>query len=267
MNNLFSLVVPTYNERDNIDALISKVHHTMTLAGQSYELIIVDDNSPDGTAERASELSDQYPVVVLKRSGKLGLASAVTDGWSIAIGDTIGVMDADGSHDHTILPQMIRAVRHGAAEVAIGSRYIPGGGMGNWPLKRQLISRVAIALARPICPVRDLTSGFLVLRSKVIQGIDLASDGFKIGLELLVKGQYEKFCEVPYVFHDRAYGNSKLGQKVIWAYLTQLARLYGDWYRTRPHRQRVCVEDCEALSSLGSRVEPICETLQEKPKV
>ena len=256
LNNLFSLVVPTYNERENIDALVSKVHQTMALAEQPYELIIVDDNSPDGTADRASELAEDYPVVVLKRSGKLGLASAVTDGWSIAVGNTIGVMDADGSHDHTILPQMIRAVTLGTAEVAIGSRYVPGGGMGNWPLKRQLISRFAIALARPICPVRDLTSGFLVLRSEVIQGIDLASDGFKIGLELLVKGNYERFCEIPYVFHDRTYGHSKLGQKVVLAYLTQLGRLYIDWFKTRPNRARVMAEESPSMRFRQSQKSP-----------
>lgn len=233
----FSLVVPTYNERDNIDGLVQDIHAVMS--DHKYELIVVDDNSPDGTADRARELSQEYPVVVLQRAGKLGLASAVVEGWRLARGSVLGVIDADGSHDQTILPQLVEAVSSGTAELAVGSRYIPGGGMGNWPLYRQFISRVAVSLARPICPVHDLTSGFVVVHKKVIENVALDPVGFKIGLEIMIRGQYRTFCEVPYVFTDRAEGASKLGLKVILAYLGQLASLLWDWLSRRPYRVRV----------------------------
>lgn len=237
MSVQFSLVVPTYNERANIDGLVRDIHEAM--AGFSYELIVVDDNSPDGTADRARELSQDFPVVVLQRAGKLGLASAVVDGWRLAKGDVLGVIDADGSHDQRILPDLVSAVLSGQAELAVGSRYIPGGGMGNWPLYRQFISRVAVSMAKPICPINDLTSGYVVLHRKVLENVALDPVGFKIGLEVMMRGHYRTFCEVPYVFSDRARGASKLGSKEILAYLGQLGSLFFDWMESRPRRTRV----------------------------
>ncbi len=237
MSVQFSLVVPTYNERANIDGLVRDIHEAM--AGFSYELIVVDDNSPDGTADRARELSQDFPLVVLQRSGKLGLASAVVDGWRLAQGEALGVIDADGSHDQRILPDLVSAVISGEAELAVGSRYIPGGGMGNWPLYRQFISRVAVSMAKPICPINDLTSGYLVVHRRVLENVALDPVGFKIGLEVMMRGQYRTFCEVPYVFCDRARGASKLGSKEVMAYLGQLGSLFVDWMESRPRRTRV----------------------------
>lgn len=235
----FSLVVPTYKERGNIDHLIKSTHEALEPAGISYELIIVDDNSPDGTADRARELAQDYPVVVHQRAGKLGLATAVMEGWQKAQGHVLGVMDADGSHDQTILPAMVKAVLSQQVELSVGSRYIPGGGVGNWPLKREIISRVAVAMARPICPVADLTSGFFVCDRSVIDQVYLNPIGFKIGLEVIMRGRYKNFVEIPYTFRDRDHGASKLGHKEVLAYLKQLVQLFFHWLPSRPQRHRV----------------------------
>lgn len=236
---LFSLVVPTYNEAGGLEELVSKIHSVLEPKGIHYELIVVDDNSPDGTADLGERLGQDFPVRVLRRSGKLGLSSAVIDGWKIAKGSILGVIDADLSHDPELLPSLIASCSEGAAEVAVGSRYVPGGGMGDWPLFRQIVSRVAVIMGSVICPVKDVTSGYLVLRRTVVEGVRLNPIGFKIGLELLVRGNYRTFTEIPYTFQDRAKGTSKLSFRVIREYLIQLAQLVWFWLTTRPHRQRV----------------------------
>lgn len=234
-----SIVVPTYNESLALEDLFRSIAAVLSQTSIGYEIIIVDDNSPDGTADRAEELARDYPVRVLRRPGKLGLSSAVLDGWKISQGEVLAVTDADLSHDPTVFPSMVASIQQGGAEVAVGSRYISGGGMGNWPLHRQIISRTAVLLGSLICPVRDVTSGFVALRRSVIEGVSLNPIGFKIGLELLVRGRYETFCEIPYVFQDRAKGSSKLGWKEIRNYLVQLGQLIFFWVRNRPRRRRV----------------------------
>lgn len=236
---VLSLVSPTYNEAGGIENLVIAIHRVMEEAKIPYELIIVDDNSPDGTAQMAEQLGQQFPVRVLKRPGKLGLASAVIDGWAMAKGSVFGVIDADLSHDPKLLPWLVRSVTDGQAEVAVGSRYIPGGGMGNWPLYRQLVSRVAIFMGSFICPVKDVTSGYFVLRRGVLDGVNLNPIGFKIGLELLVRGRYRTFTEIPFVFQDRAQGSSKLSLKVIWQYLVQLGQLILHHIKNPQRRTRV----------------------------
>ena len=234
-----SLVAPTYKEAAGLESLVHSVDQALAPSGISYELIIVDDNSPDGTADVAERLGMEFPVRVLRRPGKLGLSSAVIDGWKIAKGSVLGVIDADLSHDPKLLPSMVASVTDGAAEVAVGSRYIPGGGMGNWPWSRRLVSQVAVWMGSLICPVKDVTSGYLVLRKEVIEGVQLNPIGFKIGLELLVRGRYQNFVEIPYTFQDRAKGQSKLSLKVIWQYLVQLGQLITYSLIHRPRRQRV----------------------------
>lgn len=234
-----SICVPTYNESQSLEDLCRAIAGVMRQTPYSYELVIVDDNSPDGTADRARQLANDYPIQVLQRAGKLGLSSAVIDGWKIARGEVLAVTDADLSHDPAVLPTMVASIRDGGADVAVGSRYIPGGGMGDWPLHRQIISRVAVIMGSIICPVRDVTSGFVALRRSVIEGVQLNPIGFKIGLELLVRGRYDTFCEIPYVFMDRAKGSSKLGWKEIRNYLVQLGQLIAFWGKHRPKRRRV----------------------------
>jgi dolichol-phosphate mannosyltransferase len=232
-------VAPTYNEAAGITDLVHKVDQALEPSGINYELIIVDDNSPDGTADLAERLGMEFPVRVLRRPGKLGLSSAVTDGWKIAKGSVLGVIDADLSHDPKLLPSLLASITDGAAEVAVGSRYIPGGGMGNWPLSRQIVSQVAVWMGSVICPVKDVTSGYLLLRKEVLEGVHLNPIGFKIGLEILVRCLYRNFVEIPYTFQDRDKGQSKLSLKVIGQYLVQLGQLIIFSITNRQKRQRV----------------------------
>lgn len=234
-----SIIVPTYNESQSLEDLFRAIDAVMRQTPYKYEVVIVDDNSPDGTADRARQLAQDFPVQVLQRPGKLGLSSAVVDGWKIAKGELLAVTDADLSHDPAVFPSMIASIREGGADVAVGSRYIPGGGLGNWPLYRQIVSRVAVMMGSVICPVRDVTSGFFALRRSVVENVHLNPIGFKIGLELLVRGRYETFCEIPYIFIDRAKGSSKLGWKEIRNYLVQLGQLIAFWGKNRPRRRRV----------------------------
>jgi len=236
---LLSLVIPTYNESRGLESLIGRIFAVLERNALSAEVIVVDDNSPDGTGELAEELARRHPLKVVHRSGKLGLSSAVLDGWAVAEGRVLGVMDADLSHDPEILPDMLASITEGGAEVAVGSRYIPGGGLGNWPWFRRVTSKTAVLMGRPICPVHDVTSGYLMFRRSVIQGVQLDPIGFKIGLEVLVRGRYRTFTEVPYTFTDRAAGKSKFGLHEIRNYLVQLIRLAWHWLGTRPRRERV----------------------------
>lgn len=243
---LLSLVIPTYNESRGLGQLVERVFGVLSRAGVDAELVIVDDNSPDGTGAVAEELAGRFPMKVVHRSGKLGLSSAVIDGWSVASGKILGVMDADLSHDPEILPDMVASLTQGRAEVAVGSRYIPGGGLGNWPWIRRVTSMVAVLMGRAICPANDVTSGYLMFRRSVIEGVELDPIGFKIGLEVLVKGRYRTFTEVPFTFMDRAAGKSKFGGHEIRNYLVQLWRLVRYWLRTRPKRERVPFRRAEA---------------------
>ena len=224
----FSIVVPTYNEAGGIEKLIATLTNVFAQSGLDGEIVVVDDNSPDGTGRLVDALADRYPVRCLHRPGKLGLSSGVIDGWRFARADSeaLGAIDADFSHDPTIVPAMVRALESGAYGLAVGSRYVKGGGIENWPLKRKVTSIVACMLAWPLTPIRDITSGFLLVKREALQGVDLDPIGFKIGLEVAAKAHYGRALEVPYVFTDRVVGESKLNGKEIANYLRQLRRIY-----------------------------------------
>jgi len=197
-------------------------------------MVVVDDGSPDGTADLAETLGRSHPVRVVRRSGKLGLASAVVAGFAAARGDVLLVMDADLSHPPEVAPRLLDAI-DGGAELAVGSRYVAGGGTEDWPLRRRIVSRVACLIGSVFVPVRDSTSGFFTLRRSVIDGVTLNPIGFKIGFEVMARGHYKRAVEVPYVFRDRELGKSKFGQREIWQYVVQLGqiardRVYG-WLR------------------------------------
>lgn len=236
---LLSIVAPTYNESSNLPVLCERIFTSLKAANIDGELIIVDDNSPDGTAELAQKLAEQYPVRVIKRAGKLGLSSAVIEGWKAATGKIVGVIDADLSHDPNILPDMVYSITNGGAELALGSRYIPGGGVCNWPWRRRITSLAACWMGRPLCPAKDVTSGYMMFNKYAIEGVDLDPIGFKINLEVLIKGRYETFTEVPFTFVDRQAGQSKMSGKEITGYLIQLCRLAVYWLKNRPKHRRV----------------------------
>ena len=196
------------------------------MMGIDYELIVSDDNSPDGTANVAKGLSEKYPVRVLVRNENKGLSPAVWDGFKIAGGDIVGVIDADLSHPPDVIPDMVKALREQNADMVIASRLVKGGGTEGWPAKRKLNSYFATLLCKPLTKVKDPMSGFFFLKKKVIKGVKLNTKGYKILLELLVKGNYEKVIEYPFVFRDRTEGESKLNIKTQLQYVIQLNKLY-----------------------------------------
>ncbi|MEM2206983.1 MAG: glycosyltransferase family 2 protein [Sulfolobales archaeon] len=223
---MISIVVPTYNERDNIEELIRRI--SKSLEGLNYEVVVVDDNSPDGTAELAERLSKEFPVRVVRRPGKLGLATAVLDGVKNSAGEYVVVMDADLQHPPELIPKMYECILNGC-DLVVASRYVSGGSISNWGLMRRFISKVAIVLAKMLISkvrgINDPLSGYFMFRREVLSNTNLSPRGFKILLELLVKGNYVRVCEVPFSFNVRIRGKSKLGFKEIVNYLIHVLTL------------------------------------------
>jgi dolichol-phosphate mannosyltransferase len=222
-----SVVSPTYNEAANISRLISEV--AGALESFDYEIVIADDNSPDGTWEKAEKIAQSSPRVrVIRRLENRGLSPAAVEGFLAASGDYIACIDADLQHDPRILPQMVAAL-DGGSEVAVGSRYVSGGGTGEWNLIRRFQSWVATKLAQLFLGVAllDPMSGCLILRRedfcKICTQLDVR--GFKILLEIVARLAPSNLKEIPYTFRKRAAGESKLSSKVILQYLGQLWRL------------------------------------------
>ncbi|MEJ2714631.1 MAG: glycosyltransferase family 39 protein [Acidihalobacter sp.] len=227
---MFSVIVPTYNERDNASELIRRVLEAFSRLDEPAELLLVDDDSPDGTAGAMREAAAEHgaresQVRVIVRDSDKGLAKAVAAGFEQAHGDVLAVIDADLSHPPELLPDLLAAIR-GGADVAIGSRYVGGGGTEGWPLIRRIVSRGACLLARPLSPVKDITSGFFALRRECLDELHYIPRGYKIGLELFARLPGKRMVEVPFTFRDRTRGASKLGSAVMLAYLVQLGSLY-----------------------------------------
>lgn len=220
-----AIVVPTYNERDRLKDLVEKIFSTYAAARLDGEIVIVDDNSPDGTGMLADELAGRYRVKVVHRAGKLGLGTAVIEGFAAASASIVGVMDADLSHPPALLPGMLAVMQSTSADFVIGSRYIRGGGTQGWGLGRLLMSRFACLLARSVTPIRDATSGFFLIRRDLARDVRISAGGFKICLELLVRGRPSSVVEVPYVFVGRTAGESKMNTREALGYLKQLAEL------------------------------------------
>ena len=217
---MISVVVPTYNEAGTIPKLAARLSDALTR--REWELVVVDDGSPDGTADVAEALAPHVPVRVVRRTAKAGLASAVLAGFAAARGDVLVVMDSDLSHPAEIVPALVALVEDGTADLAVGSRYVRGGGVVDWPLRRRIVSRVACLMGNVLVPVRDATSGFFALRRSVVEGVRLNPIGFKIGFEVIARGRYDRVVEVPYTFRDREIGASKFGRREIGQYVVQL---------------------------------------------
>jgi dolichol-phosphate mannosyltransferase len=227
---MISVVIPTYKEADSIQDVIRRSGTALATSGEEYELIVVDDNSGDGTAELAEELGSDFHVRVLRRAGRLGLATAVADGWNLAQGDLLGVIDADLQHPPEILVALAAALRKSNADLAIASRYVAGGGISDWEFIRRVISGGATHLAASVLPLKlsavsDPMSGMFVVRAAAISGVELSPLGYKILLEVLARGRIEQVAEVPYEFEERTRGASKLGARQYAEYLAHLVRL------------------------------------------
>lgn len=223
---LLSIVIPTYNEKENIEPLVKSVSAALgTIKGES-EILIVDDDSPDGTSQEAFRLAEDYPVDVLVRKNERGLATAVMAGFDRARGDIVCVMDADLSHRPQDIPALFKALEDPDVDLVVGSRFVPGGGTENWSRWRGFVSWAARSMGRGLCPVRDLTSGFFMFRKDILHGVRLAPIGYKILLEMLVKCRLHRVLEVPIIFRDRTFGQSKLDSRTTLAYIRHLIALY-----------------------------------------
>jgi dolichol-phosphate mannosyltransferase len=247
-----SVVVPTYNERGRLPELLDTLLDVFRRHGIEGEIIVVDDNSPDGTADIAQAYSARAPVSVVRRPRKLGLGTAVMAGFARARGAVLGVIDADLSHPPEVLPRMLAALEDTGADIVIASRYVPGGGTTNWPISRTIMSRLACWLALPVTSVRDATSGFFLIARDAVHDVQIVSGGFKICLELLVRSTPRVVAEVPYVFTDRTEGQSKMNWREASGYLRQVVMLWRFQRRTRPiapRYLRIPLLDGEALLS------------------
>lgn len=232
-----TIVVPTYNEADNLPALLERIDEALGDRPGGYEVVVVDDNSPDGTWQTAEQLGEDYPVRVIRRRGESGLSTAVIEGFGAAHADHIVVMDADLQHPPERLPDLLDALDEGA-DMVVGSRHAEEGSMGSFGPFRRLVSWIADAMARTLLPdvrgVTDLQSGFFGLHRSVVEDADLDPIGYKILLEVLVHGDADTVVEVGYTFGERRAGESKLDAGNVVAYLRHLVRLIhrsGEWKR------------------------------------
>lgn len=226
-NYNISIVVPTYNEKETIISFLEKATQQILMNKLDAQIIVVDDGSPDGTAELINNFCKVHTnITLLNRSKKMGLASACMYGFSQTDSNILGVMDADLSHAPDALPYLLNPLIYNLCDITVGSRYIPGGRVLNWPLRRYFISRTAGFLGSMLTTVKDVTSGFFFFKREVIENVNLDPVGFKICLEILVKGNYQTIMEVPFTFCDRISGKSKMGMKEIYFYLQHLYKLY-----------------------------------------
>jgi dolichol-phosphate mannosyltransferase len=226
MSKSISIIVPTYNERDNITPLVERISRAMSL--RDYEVVFVDDNSRDGTAELINSLSGQYPVKALVRQDERGLATAVIHGIEHSEGNTIVVMDADLQHPPEVISALLNKMENGA-DIAIASRYVEGGGMKEWGLVRKMVSKGAIMLAHLLLPatrkVKDPVSGFFAFKRQALGKSRLKPTGYKILLEILIEGKFQTAAEVPFTFENRSLGESKLNARQQIEYLKHLSSL------------------------------------------
>lgn len=228
---VLSLVIPTFNERENISVLVRQLSERLDpVLGTNYELIIVDDDSPDRTWELATELAAQYPCLrVVRRVGERGLSTAVIRGWQSARGAVLGVIDADLQHPPEVAVSLWNAV-HNGSDLAVGSRHLEDGGVSDWSVLRRALSRGAQLIGLIVLPgvvgrISDPMSGYFMVRREAIAGVELSPLGYKILIEVLGRGHVHSIREVGYVFRERHEGRSKVSWRLYVEYLRHLVRL------------------------------------------
>lgn len=222
-----ALVIPTYNEAGNIGPLLQRA--TAALAGIEHEIIVVDDASTDGTGDRVREAAERMPFVrLIVRQDERGLASAVLRGWQSSTASVLGVMDADLQHPPELLPELWARIL-GGADLALASRYVKSASLGDWSMTRRVLSVLGIWSAAYALPkgrrVHDPASGFFLLRREAIAGVPLVGQGFKLLLEVLVRGRIHRVEEVPFQFGVRQQGRSKGDVRVLLDYFALLWKL------------------------------------------
>ena len=238
-----SVVVPTYHEVQNLRPLVMRISSTIANARRPYEIIIVDDDSGDGTDEVVRELKDRgYPIRLITRIGERGLSSAVIRGFSEANGETLVCMDADLSHPPEAIPTMLDCLDEPGVDLVLGSRYVLGGSTDEqWGVLRWINSKIATALARPLTSVKDPMSGFFSIPRTVYESAaPLDPVGYKIAVELIVKCNCSEIREIPIHFTKRRFGKSKLSLRERLNYLRHLNRLLRYKYHNFSTSVRVC---------------------------
>jgi len=226
-----SVIVPTYNEKENLPTLVDEINKVFVDGKIIGEVVIIDDNSPDGTGQLAEQLKEKYKFLkVIHRPSKLGLGSAYREGFRAAESKLLFTMDADLSHDPSYIPRFIEKAEH--ADVVVGSRYIEGGAIVGWGLYRKMVSKLANLLARIATgvDVSDMTSGYRAYRKEVFEKVTterIKSSGYAFQLEIIyeIRKKGFKIDEVPIVFTDRRKGKSKLGMRDIISFLILTIKL------------------------------------------
>ena len=244
-----TVIIPTFNEGENIGAIVRTVEAVLGEARIRGEILVVDDSSPDGTIPAVRALEAVLPNVRLAvRSSDPGLSQSVVEGFALARAPVFLVMDADFSHPPDLIPRFLEEIR-GGADVVIGSRYTKGGGTEAWPLSRRIISTGATLLGRILFPeITDPVSGFFAVRREVVEGAPLHPRGYKILMEVLGKGRWEKAREIPFVFRDRRAGSSKLRPRTILDYIRQVLDITRHAFSSRKGR---VWEECRKILSFG----------------
>jgi dolichol-phosphate mannosyltransferase len=243
-----SIIVPTYNESQNIVGVLDSIAETLS-PYNGAEIIVVDDNSPDGTAEMAKihaktiAAKKKIRIRIITRDAKFGLSSAIVKGVQSAAGDFLLIMDGDFSHPPHLIPSIIQALQDSNYDIVVASRYVKGGSVIGWPFERRLMSKGATKIARYGLgiDIKDPVSGFFAFRRDVISGIKFDAIGYKMLLEILVKTKGARVKEIPYTFTNRRIGTSKLDLIVIFDYLRAVLRLYryGKSMRQKENRTSV----------------------------
>jgi len=227
-----SIVIPTYNESKNIVKILDSLRVLLTRETNA-EIIVVDDNSPDGTSKTVEEYARNlknhgYSIQIIRRENMRGLSSAIVTGIERAKGEAIVVMDSDLSHPPQTIPQMVEELRNSDCDIVVASRYVKGGSVSGWPFKRKLISKGATKIAQHGLgiKIKDPMSGFFAFKRHIVNNIKFDAIGYKILLEILVKARGAKVKEIPYNFIDRTAGSSKMNFSVGIDYLQSVWKLY-----------------------------------------
>lgn len=233
------LTIPVLREAANLPGLLDHVRRVLDSVETPYEILVVDDDSRDGTEEIVTAIAQvDSRVRLLIRKGERGLSGAILHGWRNSGATILGVMDADLQHPPELLPKLLAAILAGN-DIAIGSRYTEGGELGDWNVVRRLLSAAAVWVTWPIqragIRAHDPMTGFFLVRRACVDGIQFQPTGFKLLLEVLVRGRIRSVSEVPFAFGLRARGASKANFKVGWDYAKLLARLYTDRFTFRMH--------------------------------
>lgn len=242
-----SIVLPTYNESQNIAKMLDSIAEALP-ADTAAEIIVVDDNSPDGTgdiaAQHAKNISNKkVRIEVIRRPGKMGLSSAILAGVQSAAGEIVVVMDGDFSHPPQTISHMLEELQDPKCDIVVASRYVKGGSVIGWPFKRRLMSKSATKIAQVGLgiEVKDPMSGFFAFRRRIIEGVKFDAIGYKMLLEILVKAKGARVKEVPYTFTNRRAGASKLDSSVMFDYLRAVWRLYRYGKSLREKERRASV--------------------------